>query len=379
MVRAMRGSIRATNVAASLVAVAIVAGPASTAVPSTPSAVSTAFVQGYLTADPAVCDLATPRMQQLFARLVKGTTCKAALAAARAETDAIADMDARSALRVTVQAPLVLIDAGAKATATRRVWIAPHTRVAALVADMRAHDIEVRVGRGPSSARGTPTGVVFVDTARTTATKLVLYTESTSGTIWRLTSDPYRIGTPTRAGRGIAVHRAPPARAFPYRPPTGSSVARVGVTTTYGELGSVSFLLTVDAVLIGSLLTPLVAGSGAGDTTATGERLVREWQRGDEKGLCAELHPGLRLSVPIFGEKCEVASEPSTAERVTSAGLDGWSADGTSIVAVRIRQGNETFTLHHVVTPLASGTPSRACSTTSTRSPRCSCARSESG
>src|SRR6187455_2130845 len=146
--------------------------------------------------------------------------------------------------------------------ATRRVWIAPHTRVAALVADMRAHDIEVRVGRGPSSARGTPTGVVFVDTARTTATKLVLYTESTSGTIWRLTSDPYRIGTPTRAGRGIAVHPAPPARAFPYRPPTGSSVARVGVTTTYGELGSVSFLLTltsdnrVDAVLIGSLLTP---------------------------------------------------------------------------------------------------------------------------
>ena len=357
----MRGSIRATNVAASLVAVAIVATAGSAAVPSTPSAVSTAFVQGYLTADPAVCDLATPRMQQLFARLVKGTTCKAALAAARAETDAVADKDARSALRETVQATQVLIDARAKATATRRVWIAPHTRVAALVADMRAHDIEVRVGRGPSSARGTPTGVVFVDTARTTATKLVLYTESTSGTIWRLTSDPYRIGTPTRAGRGIAVHPAPPARAFPYRPPTGSSVARVGVTTTYGELGSVSFLLTltsdnrVDAVLIGSLLTPLVASSGAGDTTAIGERLVREWQRGDEKGLCAELHPGLRLSVPIFGEKCEVASDPSTAERVASAGLDGWSDDGTSIVAVRIRQDNESFTLHHVVTPLASG------------------------
>ena len=54
-------------------------------------------------------------------------------------------------------------------------------------------------------------------------------------------------------------------------------------------------------------------------------------------------------------EKCEVASDPSTAERVTSAGLDGWSDDGTSIVAVRIRQDNESFTLHHVVTPLASG------------------------
>ena len=347
--------------ATSVVAMAVVAGPASPAVPSTSSAVSTAFVQGYLTADPAVCDLATPRMQQLFARLVKGATCKAALAAARAETDAVADKDARRALRETVQATQVLIDARAKATATRRVWLGPHTRVGALVADMRAHDIEVRLARGPSSARGTPTGVVFVDTGRTTATKLVLYTESTTGTIWRLTSDPYRIGTPTRAGRGIAVRPIPAARAFPYRPPTGSSVTRVGVTTTSAEFGSVSFLLTltpenrVDAVLIGSLLTPLLAGSGAGDTTAIGERLVGVWQRGDEKGLCAELHPGLRLSAPIFGEKCGVASDPSTAERVTLAGLDGWSADGTSIVAVRIRQDNESFTLHHVVTPLASG------------------------
>ena len=107
----MRGSIRATNVAASLAPWRSWQTPGSAAVPSTPSAVSTAFVQGYLTADPAACDLATPRMQQLFARLVKGATCKAALAAARAETDAVADKDARSALRETVQATQVLIDA----------------------------------------------------------------------------------------------------------------------------------------------------------------------------------------------------------------------------------------------------------------------------
>ena len=55
------------------------------------------------------------------------------------------------------------------------------------------------------------------------------------------------------------------------------------------------------------------------------------------------------------GHSTPAAGEPSTAERVASAGLDGWSADGTSIVAVRIRRGNETVTLHHVVTPLASG------------------------
>jgi hypothetical protein len=323
--------------------------------------VSTAFVQGYLTADPAVCDLATPRIQQLFARLAKGSTCKAALGAARAETDAVADKSARRALRDTVQATQVLIDARAKATAKRRVWLVPHSRVAALVADMRAHDIEARVGRGPTSARGTPTGLVFVDATRTTATKLVLYTESTSGVIWRLTSSPYQIGTPIRAGRGIAVHPVPAARAFPYRAPGGSSVMRVGVTTTTDESGPISFLLTltadnrVDAVLIGSLLTPPATGSGGGDPTAIAERLVRAWQQGDAKGLCAALHPGLRLSQSMFGEKCEVAGSRTTAERVTVPGLDGWSADGTSIVAVRVGTGNNAMTLHHVVTPLTSG------------------------
>jgi len=135
----------------------------------------------------------------------------------------------------------------------------------------------------------------------------VLYTKIDEQHIWRLTSDPYRIGSPTRVAPGIAVHPAPGARAFAYRPPTGSSIARVGIMTTLAEFGSVSFLLTltpenrVDAVLIGSLLTPLLTGSGIGDTTAIGERLVGMWQRGDEKGLCAELHPGLRLSASIFG------------------------------------------------------------------------------
>jgi len=329
-------------------------------VPTTPSAVSTAFVQGYLTADPAVCDLATPRMQQLFARLEKGATCKAGLAAARAEADATADKDARRALRETVQATQVLIDARAKATAKRRVWLTPHSRVSALVADMRARDIEVRLGRRPASARGTATGLVIVDATRTTATKLVLYTESTTGTIWRLTSSPYRLGTPTRAARGIAVRAVPAARAFRYRPPSGSGAPRVAVTTASDQFGSISFLLTltpenrVDAVLIVSLVTPLVAGSGPGDPTAVAERLVRVWQQGDEKGLCAMLHPRLRLAESMFGENCAAARDPSTAELVTTDWLDGWSDDGTRIVAVRVKQGDDSFTLHHVVTPLGS-------------------------
>jgi hypothetical protein len=356
----MRAARRWTAAAATLVLLAA-ATSGQAAGPTTPSAVSTAFVQGYLTADPAVCDLATPRIQQLFARLAKGSTCKAALGAARAEGDAAADKSARRALRDTVQATQVLIDARANATGKRRLWLVPHSRVAALVANMRAHDIEVRVGRGPSSARGTPTGVVFVDATRTTATKLVLYTESTSGVIWRLTSSPYQIGTPTRAGRGIAVHPVPAARAFPYRAPGGSPVSRVAVTAASDQFGSISFLLTltpqnrVDAVLLGSLVTPLVSGSGAGDTDAIAERLVRLWQQGDEKGLCAALHPSLELSHAMFGEKCSVASDPVTAVRVETPGLAGWSADGTSIVAIRVSQGNDSFTLHHVVTPLASG------------------------
>lgn len=133
------------------------------------------------------------------------------------------------------------------------------------------------------------------------------------------------------------------------------------MTTTDPSYGPISFLVTltgetrVDGVLIGSLLTPPVAGTGAADTTAIGDRLVRVWQRGDPKGLCAALHPRLRLAESMFGEQCAVARDPSTAERVTLPGLDGRSADGTSIVAVRLRQGNDTVTVHHVITPLASG------------------------
>lgn len=40
-------------------------------------------------------------------------------------------------------------------------------------------------------------------------------------------------------------------------------------------------------------------------------------------------------------------------ERVTGTALDGWSPDGTAIVAVRIDQGDGPVTMHHVVTPLA--------------------------
>jgi hypothetical protein len=226
---------------------------------------------------------------------------------------------------------------------------------------MRAHDVEARLGRGPSSARGTPTGLVLVDSARTTATKLVLYTESTSGVIWRLTSTPYRIGTPSRAGQGVAVHPVPAARAFVYRAPVGTSGSRVAVATMSDEFGAISFLLTltpqnrVDAVLIGSLVTPLVAGTGTGDPASIADRLVHVWLQGDEKGPCAALHPRLQLSQSMFGERCGAASDPVTAVRVDAPGTQDWSTDGTRIVTIRVSQGNDAFTLHHVVTPLASG------------------------
>ena len=211
------------------------------------------------------------------------------------------------------------------------------------------------------AARGTPTGLVLVDATRTTATKLVLYTESASGTIWRLTSAPSRIGSPARAARGIAARSVPRAQAFPYSLASGVSQPRIAVSTTTPETGSISFLLTltgenrVDGVLIGSLVTPLVAGTGPGDPSAIADRLTRAWQRGDGKALCAELHPQLRLNPAMFGTSCTVAEGRATVERVTGSMLDGWSADGTTIVALRVQQGDAPVTLHHVVTPAAGG------------------------
>ena len=201
-----------------------------------------------LTADPPVCDLATPRMQQLFARLGAGHDLHRRRSRRRSSAD-----DGRHRRQGRAQrAPR---DRASLAGADRRAGEsdrhAPGLDRAAY-SSRRARGGHARArhrGEGRSRAvaprRGTPTGVVFVDTARTTATKPVLYTESTSGTIWRLTSDPVpdRHVDPRRRGASPSI-TAPPARAFPYRPPSRSSVARVGVTTTYGDV-SVSILLTL--------------------------------------------------------------------------------------------------------------------------------------
>jgi len=108
-------------------------------------------------------------------------------------------------------------------------------------------------------------------------------------------------------------------------------------------------------MLIGSLMTPLVPGTGAVDPAATIDRLMRAWERGDSSALCAELHPRLRLTDALFGSKCEVAEGRATVTRVTSPAFEGWSADGTMIVALRIEQGDAAATVHHVVTPVAGG------------------------
>ncbi|HEX4776406.1 MAG TPA: hypothetical protein VFW74_06520, partial [Acidimicrobiia bacterium] len=195
-------------------------------------------------------------------------------------------------------------------------------------------------------------------------TRLVLYTEATSGTIWRLSSAPYRIGTATRAGRGLAAHPKPMAQPFPYAMATGATTSRVAVTTWTSELGTFSFLLTltqerrVDAVLIGSLVTPLVAGTGPGDPSTIAERLTHAWRRGDASALCAELHPRLTLMPAVFGTNCAVAAagRNATATRVAGAAFEGWAADGTTIVAIRVDQGEGgAVTMHHVVTPTATG------------------------
>jgi hypothetical protein len=105
-------------------------------------------------------------------------------------------------------------------------------------------------------------------------------------------------------------------------------------------------------MLVGSVLTPLVTGSGSADPSAIADRLVRAWTRKDARALCAQLHPRFRLEPRLFGADCSIVADSSNVRRVTPPGLEGWSPDGTAIVAVALTSGGETLTMHHVVTPL---------------------------
>lgn len=353
-----RGSVRRV-VALVTAALCVLCVSGTSAAPSG-SAVALTFVRGFLGGDPAACAAATPRLQALLARLSEASSCRVALTLAGGTSAAGDDRAARRALTSASETGHFVIDGRLAARGAERFWTSARYTQAALARDLRDYGLQVRLGSGPAAARGLPDEVVVIDSRRSTRTRLVLYVESGSGTIWRLTPTTSRTGMPTRtATRGIRGNTVP-ATAFAY--PPGAAGSRVLVATRDTELGQVDLLsrLTpaplVDSLLVGAAAVPLRVGTGAADTTSIAEQIVGAWTRRDAAALCALYDRTLSArAAALFGTSCSVVRGATAVTRVVRPELEGWSADGTAIVAIRVTDGGETLAVHHVVTPGPSG------------------------
>lgn len=343
--------------AAGLCVLAVVVG-ASGAL--SPKSVSLTFVKGYLGGDPAACDVATPRLRAVLAKLGEVKTCRAAFmnrAGASAATD---DKEARRALTAATEAAQFVIVDRLAARRAARYWTSARYTQLALVRDLEDYGVPVQRGAGPAAARGLGDDVVVLDTRRSSRTRLVLYTESRSGTIWRLTPTTTRTGTPTRSTTRGTPGTPIVATAVGF-PSTAEEPARVVVSAPVADR-QVDFLVVttstpaVDALLLGTVLVPLRRGTGGGDTGPIADQLVDALTRKDAAALCALYDPSLvARAAELFGSGCGIVRDATSVKRVALPEHEGWSADGTAIVALEVTADGTTLRLHHVVTPGPNG------------------------
>ncbi len=90
------------------------------------------------------------------------------------------------------------------------LYPAPARRFARLL-QQRARGTRFVLGSGPAAARNRPPDTVVVDAKLTTRRRVVLYVESESGAIWRLSSGLKVDPRLDRAGTGVPAPPAPPA------------------------------------------------------------------------------------------------------------------------------------------------------------------------
>jgi hypothetical protein len=90
------------------------------------------------------------------------------------------------------------------------VYPAPAGRLARLL-QQGARGVRVVLGSGSAAARNRPATTVVVDRKLTTKRRVVLYAESESGAIWRLSSGLKVAPKIERAGTGVAAPPEPPA------------------------------------------------------------------------------------------------------------------------------------------------------------------------
>jgi hypothetical protein len=190
-----------TALAAALV-IALAAVGAARAEPQDDARVTAeGFVNALLAGDATTaCSLMSTRLQGLIAQ---GDACAEALTFQ--ESAESQDYRAQSALHGAYFDALFL-----RFDEPSALYPAPAGRLARLL-QRGAEGIRFVVGSGPSAARGRPVTTIVVDSRLTTKRRVVLYVESDSGAIWRLSSGLKVAPTFQRAATGVKAPPEPPA------------------------------------------------------------------------------------------------------------------------------------------------------------------------
>jgi hypothetical protein len=218
---------RGLTALAAALAIALAAVGAARAEPQDDARVSTeAFMNALLAGDAqTACSLMSTRLQGVVAQ---DGTCADALALE--DTAEAQDYRAQSALMSTYFDALFL-----RFDEPSAVYPAPARRLARLL-QQRARNVRFVLGAGPAAARNRPETTVVVDRRLTTKRRIVLYVESDSGKIWRLSSGLKVDPQVEAAGSGIPAPPEPPqtvtmATEWVALAGTGDAVASVVLTS----------------------------------------------------------------------------------------------------------------------------------------------------
>ena len=215
------GSIRiVAAVAAIALAVPVVAGAASAATPEEARPVAEQFVRALVTSDGATaCSLVGTRLRERL-----GADCVADLS--ESDATARADLDARGSLTEAYIAAL--------GSLTSKGRFPTPAKVLKASLETGVDEVTFVIGSGPGVVRNRKHTVVGIDRMRSTSTRVVLYAESDSGTIFRLTGALRGSPSIARAAQGVPAP-APPLPDFQF-----ASVA-------YGDAVTAFVLVTVSA------------------------------------------------------------------------------------------------------------------------------------
>ena len=309
-----------------------------------------------------MCGLASADVQALLAKITRTADCATAMAVVRQSVAADAEVAEKAELQAAHRAALVA-SVDHHTTLGGKAWFGKRFPLAALARAIHAEQpgLQVRLGAGPAAARASAANVVVVDTRRSTPKRLVLYGESGGGAIWQLSASPTSKPSLTRSTvRGVAAPApAPSVKPFALAPAApGDPTLVVTSLIDGGDDEPTELLLPVGAdglvqsFLVGRAIVPPTAGTGAGDATAFAAALTTAYSSTEQQALCGLLDPAL---VSLLGGECSIVGKAAAAVDVTTPTQRVATADGTTLVAVKLGDAPNQLTTINLAVPSGAG------------------------